>query len=117
LKNTYLLKQFQEIFAKPGLEKPLVLILDEFDAIKETGINAVVSTFRNIYFRRMDEADKPPDQKTYLLHGVALIGVRKVLGIENQEGSPFNVQRSIHIPNLTFAEVEGMFKWYERGDR
>jgi hypothetical protein len=37
-----------------------------------------------------------------------------VLGIENQEGSPFNVQRSVHIPNLTFAEVEEMFKWYEK---
>jgi hypothetical protein len=107
-------KQFQEIFAKSGLENPLVLILDEFDAIKETGINAVVSTFRNIYFRRMDEGDQPSDKRTYLLHGVALIGVRRVLGIENQEGSPFNVQRSIHIPNLTFAEVDGMFKWYEQ---
>jgi hypothetical protein len=106
--------KFQEIFKKGVLYKPLILIMDEFDAIKEIGINAVVSTFRNIYFRRMDEGDQPTDQKTYLLHGVALIGVRSVLGIENQEGSPFNVQRSIHIPNLTFAEVEGMFKWYEQ---
>jgi hypothetical protein len=36
------------------------------------------------------------------------------LGIESRTGSPFNVQRSLFIPNLTFAEVESMFRWYER---
>lgn len=40
--------------------------------------------------------------------------MRGVLGLENPRGSPFNVQRSLHIPNLTFAEVESMFHWYER---
>ncbi|HLP48211.1 MAG TPA: hypothetical protein VK469_19870, partial [Candidatus Kapabacteria bacterium] len=63
---------------------------------------------------RLDERDKPAEQKTYLLHAVALIGVRSVLGIENEKGSPFNVQRSIHISNLTFEEVKGMFQWYEK---
>lgn len=107
-------EKFQGIFRKELLETPLILILDEFDALEEKSINAIVSVFRNIYFHRMDEGDKPTGEKTYLLHGVALIGVRSVLGIENQEGSPFNVQRSIHIPNLTFAEMEEMFKWYEK---
>ncbi|HLP61945.1 MAG TPA: hypothetical protein VK186_24090, partial [Candidatus Deferrimicrobium sp.] len=45
---------------------------------------------------------------------VALIGVRSVLGIENQKGSPFNVQRSVHIANLTYEEMAAMFKWYEK---
>jgi hypothetical protein len=107
-------KQFQEIFKNTGIEKPVILILDEFDAIVEKGINAVVGAFRNIYIHRRDESDKTTGQKTYLLHGVALIGVRSVLGIDNEKGSPFNVQRSVHIPNLTFAEVEEMFEWYEK---
>ena len=62
----------------------------------------------------MDEKDKTTGQKTYLLHAVALIGVRSVLGIENEKGSPFNIQRSLHISNLTYEEVEGMFKWYQK---
>jgi nitrogen regulatory protein PII-like uncharacterized protein len=107
-------KKFQEIFKKGSIEKPVILILDEFDAIVEKGINAIVGAFRNIYIQRRDESDKTTGQKTYLLHGVALIGVRSVLGIDNEKGSPFNVQRSVHIPNLTFAEVEAMFKWYEK---
>ncbi|HLP57389.1 MAG TPA: ATP-binding protein [Candidatus Deferrimicrobium sp.] len=107
-------QQFQKIFNRDVLDKPLILILDEFDALSENAINTIVGAFRNIHISRSDEKDKTTEQKTYLLHAVALIGVRSVLGIENQKGSPFNVQRSVHIPNLTFEEVEGMFKWYER---
>jgi len=106
--------QFQEIFKTPALDKPLILIMDEFDALCETAINSIVGAFRNIYTSRMDELAKPTEKKTYLLHGVALIGVRSVLGIENQKGSPFNIQRSVHIPNLTYDEVKGMFEWYEK---
>jgi hypothetical protein len=107
-------KKFQEIFKNTVLDKPLILILDEFDALKEEGINTVVSTFRNIYIQRLDEKDKPAKEKTYLLHAVALIGVRSVLSIENQKGSPFNIQRSLHIPNLSREEVNEMFQWYEK---
>ncbi len=96
------------------MSKPLILIVDEFDAMIEEGINAVVSAFRSIYIKRMDEADKRTEQKSYLLHSIALIGVRSVLGIENQTGSPFNVQRSLQITNLIYDEVKGMFRWYEK---
>ncbi|MCP5108840.1 MAG: ATP-binding protein, partial [bacterium] len=43
--------QFQEIFKKDVLKKPLILILDEFDALSEEGLNAIVSAFRNIYIK------------------------------------------------------------------
>ncbi len=110
-------KKLESIFKKDALDKPLILIIDEFDALAEDAISAIVGVFRNIYMLRKDQANKSTEQKDYLLHGVALIGVRSVLGIENVKGSPFNVQRSIHIPNLTYDEVDGMFKWYERESR
>jgi len=106
--------KFQEIFSRDVMDKPLILILDEFDALSEKAINTLVTSFRSIYNNRRYERDKPTEQKTYLLHAVALIGVRSVLGIENEKGSPFNVQRSVHIPNLNFDEVKGMFQWYEK---
>jgi hypothetical protein len=59
--------------------------------MREKTINTVVSAFRNIYIKRLDEITKPTGQKSYLLHAVALIGVRSVLGIENKKGSPFNI--------------------------
>ncbi|VEN73238.1 conserved hypothetical protein [Candidatus Desulfarcum epimagneticum] len=107
-------EKFGDLFLKEALEKPLILILDEFDALSEDAISAIVGAFRNIYTVRQEQSDKSTEEKDYLLHGVALIGVRAVLGVENQKGSPFNVQRSLHIPNLTFREVEEMFRWHER---
>ena len=102
------------LFSKEQFEKPLILILDEFDALGEKFINKFANEFRDIYIGRQNEFDRPTGEKSCLLHGLALIGVRSVLGIENVSGSPFNVQRGLRIPNLTFDEVEGMFRWYER---
>ncbi|MCP4399797.1 MAG: hypothetical protein GY801_21150 [bacterium] len=106
-------QDFERMFTPEICEKPLVLILDEFDALPQKAIASLVSIFRNIYMKRQAES-VPSVEKSYRLHSVALIGVRSVLGIENVRGSPFNVQRSLHIPNLTFEEVRGMFEWYER---
>jgi hypothetical protein len=108
------LDMFQAIFAKGVLKKPFILIMDEFDALAEDVISAIVGALRNIYTIRQDQSDKSTEEKDYLLHSVALIGVRSVLGIENTKGSPFNVQRSVHIPNLYFKEMEKMFKWHEK---
>jgi len=106
--------EFQLIFRKESFDKPLILILDEFDALEEHVINDLVSVFRDIYQKRNDQAQKNAFEKDFVLHGIALIGVRSVLGIENIKGSPFNVQRSLHIPNLTFDNVKYMFDWYTR---
>jgi hypothetical protein len=107
-------KQFPELFTGDVLEKPLILIIDEFDALPKEAISRLTRIFRNIYMRRQKELRKPQKEKRYRLHGLALIGIRTVLGIENKRGSPFNVQRSLHIPNLTKDEVKGMFQWYEK---
>ncbi len=107
------LADFQHIFSKTVLSKPLILMLDEFDILSPPVLSQVVRVFRNIYIERQQDV-RISAEKDFLLHGVALIGVRSVLGIDNRRGSPFNVQRSLHIPNLTFAEVEEMFTWYAR---
>ena len=65
-------------------------------------INQLVSLFREMYLKRTN----------YYLHGLALVGVRSVLGVDNKSGSPFNIQRSIHIENLSFDEVKNMFDQY-----
>ncbi len=107
-------KNLPDVFTREYFPKPLILIIDEFDAFDETYINHFANEFRKIYTDRLNESDTPTADKQYMLHSLALIGVRSVLGIENAVGSPFNVQRSLHIPNLTYDEVAGLFKWYER---
>ena len=102
------------VFTKRYFSKPVILILDEFDALGEEFINKFANEFRDMHIMRQNEAERPSGDKSCLLHGLALIGVRSVLGIRNVRGSPFNVQRGLQIPNLTYRETEGMFAWYER---
>ncbi|MCP5053972.1 MAG: hypothetical protein GY940_42785 [bacterium] len=106
-------KELPTLFTAEYFSKPLILVMDEFDALEEIFINRFAGVFRDIFINRTNELDRPGPEKSYLLHGLALIGVRSVLGIGNESGSPFNTQRSINIPNLTFDEVKGLFKSYE----
>ncbi len=106
-------KHLHRLFSASFYEKPLILIIDEFDALKEDLINKFANEFRAIFISRQMETDRTAFEKESMLHGLALIGVRSVLGVENVHGSPFNVQRSMNIPNLTPEEVASMFRWYE----
>jgi hypothetical protein len=108
------IRNIPTLFTRKYFQKPVILIIDEFDSLEEDFINDFANIFREIFSSRSNEIDKKSKDKTHLLHGLALVGVRSVLGIENVTGSPFNVQRSLHIPNLTYEEVDGMFKWYEK---
>jgi hypothetical protein len=108
------LKDFHQLFKRGTISKPLILVLDEFDALDQIVIARLVAVFRHIYMTRRSQINKSSAEKDYLLHSLALIGVRAVLGVENTKGSPFNVQRSVHIPNLTHDEVVYLFDWYQR---
>ncbi len=101
-------KDFITFFTSEYLHKKLILIIDEFDALDDKIIADLAHVFREIYLKKInsEEVNKP------LLHSLALIGIRGVLGIENQKGSPFNVQNSFKIPHLTHEEVNKMFKEY-----
>ena len=107
------ISEIPTLFTISYFQRPIILLLDEFDALEEEWISRFAGIFRDMFISRTNERKKSSGEKYYLLHGLALIGVRSVLGIENEKGSPFNVQRSVHIPNLTFKEVKDMFEWYE----
>ena len=98
-------ESFRNLFSKDNnlFKSPVILFIDEFDSLPPKVIDRLVTMFRDMYLKRED----------YLLHGLALIGVRAVLGVESLRGSPFNIQRSLHVPNLTREEVEDMFRQYQ----
>lgn len=108
------IREIPSLFTKEYFQKPVILIIDEFDSIEEDFINSFAAIFRDIFIGRTNENDRDSKDKSYLLHGLALVGVRSVLGIENVTGSPFNVQRSLQIPNFTDEEVKGLFQWYQK---
>jgi hypothetical protein len=100
---------WMRLFARKGgaFDRPLILLIDEFDSLPPPVIDALVSRFRAMYLTR----------DAYFLHGLALIGVRGVLGVDSPRGSPFNVQRSLHVPNLTRDEVADLFGQYQAESR
>jgi hypothetical protein len=93
------------LFSKDSgiFDRPLILAIDEFDKLPQEIINNLISLFREMYL----------DRQSYMLHALALVGVRAVLGVESKSGSPFNIQRSLHVENLTFDEVKDMFNQYQ----
>ncbi len=98
-------QDFSKLFSKKeGLwERPLILFIDEADTAPPDFLDLLAGQFRELYL----------DRKNNWLHGLALIGVRAVLGVESERGSPFNIQRSLHTPNFIQQEVNDLFKQYQ----
>ncbi len=97
-------EEFRALFKirNKNFSKPVILFIDEFDSLPSKVIDNLVRLFRDIYHKR----------DIYLLHGLALIGVRAVLGVDSDRGSPFNIQRSMHVENFTYDEVNELYHQY-----
>ncbi len=97
--------EWSDIFSRHQtvFDRPVILLIDEFDSLPSGVIDRLVTLFRDMYLKR----------ESYLLHGLALIGVRAVLGVESLRGSPFNIQRSLQVPKFTPAEVTDLFDQYQ----
>lgn len=98
-------QDFYQLFSREaGLwDRPVIMLIDEVDTLPATVIDLMVAQFRELYLSR----------ESNWLHGLALIGVRAVLGIESRRGSPFNIQQSLHVPNLTEEEVTDLYHQYQ----
>jgi len=98
-------RSFRDVFVREGglFDRPVILLIDEFDSLPPHVIDRVVTVFRDLYLNR----------ESCVLHGLALIGVRAVLGVQSRRGSPFNVQRSLHMPNFLEDEVIELFRQYQ----
>jgi len=99
-------KEFRDMFSRTkGLwDRPLILLIDEVDTLPSFWLDVLVGQFREMYL----------DREANWLHALSLIGVRAVLGVDSERGSPFNIQRSLHVPNFTLDEVTDLFDQYQR---
>lgn len=83
--------------------RPVLMFMDEFDSLPAKVIDKLATLFRDMYI----------NQKNYLLQGLCLIGVRAAVGVEGSRGMPFNVRKSLHVPNFTIDEVQEIFQHYQ----
>ena len=98
-------KSLSEYFSSGTVlfDKPVILFIDEFDKLPPRIIDNLVNLFRDMYL----------DRHNFCIYGLALIGVSAVLGLDSERGSPFNIQRSLHVPNFTLDEVTDLFDQYQ----
>jgi len=61
------LKDFHRLFKQGTLTKPLILILDEFDALDQAVIVRLVTIFRHIYMTCQNQRNKSSAEKDYKL--------------------------------------------------
>jgi hypothetical protein len=92
----------------------LILILDEFDGLDSAAIARLGCDFSQ-YLSSSSESNGQTFRGKRLFIAQSRFNWSTCrLGVENVKGSPFNVQRSVHIPNLTHDEVVYLFDWYQR---
>ena len=65
--------ELKSLFSCEHLKKPIILILDEFDALEEEFINEFANLFREIYISRRNEENKFTHEKEYLLFSTKAI--------------------------------------------
>jgi hypothetical protein len=96
---------FLQLFSKDQRlwKNPLILLIDEVDTTPPALLDLLIGRFREMYL----------DREQHWLHGLALVGIRAVLGIDSQRGSAFNIQRSLHVPNLNRDEVKALYQQYQ----
>ena len=83
--------------------QPVVLIIDEFDAIPPPAVKGFLRTLRHIYI----------SGKPRCPHSVVIVGVKNITQLNyDRTISPFNIQDEFHLPNFTLAQVQELLGEY-----
>jgi type II secretory pathway predicted ATPase ExeA len=94
---------FRLFFEKPqNPEKPIVLVIDEFEGIPDAVLSEVMHTFRQIYHQK----------EYYHLHSLCLVGVSTIAELVVSQASPFNIVDELQLPYFTFSEVRSLIQQY-----
>ena len=85
---------FEDFFGKNQQDK-MVLIIDEIEALNPDLFSQFLHTIRNLYHSR----------ESHVLKSVILVGVSNILGVIQDNASPFNVADNFDVPFFTQEEV------------
>ena len=100
-KETTLAGVFEQIESLQNLK--LVLIIDEVEGINAEYFGDVLHAIRNAYHSRA----------THALKSVILVGVSNIVGVVQDNASPFNIADNLNIPYFTDEEVAELLGQHE----
>ena len=84
-------------------DKKLVLIIDEVEGINSEYFNDFLHAIRNAYHSR----------ETHGLKSVILVGVSNIVGVVEDNASPFNIADNLNVPYFTNEETLELLKQHE----
>jgi len=80
-----------------------VLIIDEVEGINAEYFGTFLHSIRRVYHNRSGHS----------LKSVILVGVSNIVGVVNDNASPFNIADNLNVPYFTNAEVEELLAQHE----
>jgi hypothetical protein len=98
-------KDLQETFSAISRikDQKLVLIIDEVEGINPNFFGQFLHSIRNVYHSRTEHS----------LKSVILVGVSNIVGVVQDNASPFNVTDNLNVPYFTDAETLELFEQHE----
>ncbi len=91
-------------FLKTTNECKLILIIDEIEGLNPDFFGQFLHTIRNLYHSR----------ETHCLKSVMLVGVSNIVGVVNDNASPFNIADNLPVPYFTEPEVNELLNQHTR---
>lgn len=84
-------------------DKKLVIIIDEMEGLNPEIFGQFLHTIRNLYHTREE----------HCLKSVILVGVSNIVGVVNDNASPFNITDNLNVPYFSDAEVLELLAQHE----
>ena len=84
-------------------DKKIVIIIDEIEGLNPSIFGQFLHTIRNLYHTRHN----------HCLASVVLVGVSNIVGVVNDNASPFNIADNLNVPYFTDDEVLELLAQHE----
>ncbi len=108
-KTNYQFETIPEFFEMIQTQKQekCVLIIDEVEGINKEYFGDFLHSICNAYHSR----------ENHCLKSVILVGVSNIIGIVQDNASPFNIADNLNVPYFTENEVYELLHQHEEGNR
>jgi hypothetical protein len=85
-------------------DRKIVLIIDEIEGLNEDIFGLFLHTIRNLYHFRQEHS----------LKSIILVGVSNIVGVVQDNASPFNIADNLEIPYFTDEETAELLHMHEK---
>ncbi|MCP4156699.1 MAG: ATP-binding protein [bacterium] len=85
-------------------DRKIVLIIDEIEGLNEGVFGQFLHTVRNLYHFR----------DTHSIKSVILVGVSNIVGVVQDNASPFNIADNLNVPYFTTDETADLLHMHEK---